>query len=139
MTPRSSPSWSLPVTAFAQVWVAAVLVSPPREPGTPWAFGYAALSGIVSLAGLAVLAFAVRNCGRLWRVPPGQASWALVAASALVASVSLLVATGPVSIGVWDWESLMPGALGAYLIVVVVREVSRLLARGNDTSGSVRS
>lgn len=97
------------------------------------------LSGIAGLAGLVVLAFAVRNCIRLWQVQPWEASWALVAATVLVAFFGALWATGPLSIGRWRWESLIPGTLAVYLIVVLVREVRRLLARLPDSNQSVKS
>lgn len=87
------------------------------------------MSTVASLVGLAVLALAARNCMRVWRVPPGEASWALVAATGLVSLFSALWATGPLTIGVWHWESLVPGAFAVYLVVVVVREVNRRLAR----------
>jgi len=115
--------------AFAQVWVATVLVARPREPGASWDAGYAALSVIASLAGLAILTLAARNCIRLWRVPAREASWTLVAATTLVGLLSALAATGPMTIGVWHWESLAPATLAMYLLVVLVREVNRRLAR----------
>ena len=33
------------------------------------------------------------------------------------------------TIGVWQWESLAPATLAMYLLVVLVREVNRRLAR----------
>lgn len=41
------------------------------------------------------------------------------------------------TIGLWHWESLIPGALAMYLIVVLVREMSRLLARSPEPNQSV--
>lgn len=128
MTPRTIPTWPLPVLAFAQVWVGTVLVAPLREPGAPWDAGYVALSAIAGLAGLAILALAARNCIRLWKVSPGEASWALIAATGLVSLFSALWATGPMTIGAWHWESLAPAILAVYLVVFLVREVNRRLA-----------
>jgi hypothetical protein len=133
------PTWPLPVMALVQMHFGTVLVSPLRESGAPWSVSYAVLSALASLAGLVVYAFAVRNCLRLWHVPPWKASWALVAATILVALFSALVATGPMSIGLWRWESLIPGALAVYLIVILVREMSRLLARSPEPNQSVES
>ena len=112
---------------------------PLREPGASWDAGYAALSTIASVACLAILALAARNCMRLWRVPPGEASWALVAAAGLVGLFSALWATGPLTIGVWHWESLVPATFAVYLVVVLVREVKRRLARSKATDQSVDS
>lgn len=139
MTAKPLPTWPLPVMALVQVHFGTVLVSPLRESGAPWSAGYASLSALASLAGLVVLAFAVRNCIRLWQVQPWEASWALVAATVLVTLFSALVATGPTTIGLWHWESLIPGTLAVYLIVVLVREMSRLLARSREPNPSVES
>lgn len=139
MTAKPLPTWPLPVMALVQVHFGTVLVSPLRESGAPWGAGYASLSALASLTGLVVLAFAVRNCIRLWQVQPWEASWALVAATVLVTLFSALVATGPMTIGVWHWESLIPGTLAVYLIVVLVREMSRLLARSPEPNQSVES
>jgi hypothetical protein len=136
---KPQPAWPLPVMALVQVHFGTALVSPLRESGAPWSVGYAVLSGIASLGGLVVLAFAVRNCIRLWQVQPWEASWTLVAATVLVTLFSALVATGPVSIGLWRWESLIPGTLAVYLIVVLARETSRLLARSPGPNPSVES
>lgn len=139
MTAKPLPTWPLPVMALVQLHFGTVLVSPLREPGAPWSVGYAVLSGIASLAGPVVLAFALRNCIRLWQVQPWEASWALVTATVLVTLFGALWATGPMTIGLWRRESLIPGALAGYLIVVLVREVSRLLARSLDPGQSVES
>jgi hypothetical protein len=134
--PKPAPTWLLPVMALAQVWAATVLVAPLREPGASWNVGYAALSTVSNLAGLAILALAARNCSRLWRASQEQASLALAVATALVSLFSALVATGPMTIGVWHWESLVPATLALYLAVVLGREVNRLLARGRASGHS---
>ena len=136
---KPEPTWPLPVLAFAQVWVGTVLIAPLREPDASWHHGYAALSTIASLAGLAILALAARNCMRLWRVPPEEASWALVAAAGMVGLFSALWATGPLTIGVWHWDSLVPATFAVYLGVVVVREVKKRLARSKATDEPVDS
>lgn len=111
MTAKPQPLWPLPILALVQVWFGTALLSPLKEPGASWNGGYAVLAALGNVAGLAMLALAGRNCLRLWRVPPSQASWALVISSALVASLSALVAMGPVTSGVWRWWALVPGAL----------------------------
>lgn len=125
MSPERPPAWPLPVMALFQVYVAMVLISPLREPGARWDAGYAALAAIAGVGGLAILSLAVRNCGRLWRVPAQEASWSLVAAAGLTALYSAMWATGPLTLGVWHWSSLVPAALAAYLLVVVAREIRR--------------
>jgi hypothetical protein len=125
--------------ALVQVHFGTVLLSPLSESGASWSFSYVVLSALASLAGLVVLAFAVRNCIRLWQVPIWEASWALVVATVLVALFSALVATGPMSIGLWRWNSLIPGTLAVYLIVVLVREMSRLLPRRPEPNQPVES
>jgi hypothetical protein len=120
------------MVALAQVYFGTVLVSPFREPGAPWDVGYAVLSAVASIGGLTILALAVRNCLRLWRVPPHEASWALVTLAVPVTLFSGLWATGPMTLGVWHWYSLVPGTFAAYLIVVLVREVRRLQVRSRN-------
>ena len=139
MTSKPLPAWPLPVLALAQVYYGTVLVSPLQEPGAPWSAGYAVLSAVGGLFGLALLGLAVRNCLRLWRVQPWEASWALVAATVLVALFSAVWATGPMSIGIWHWSSLVPGAFAMYLLVVLVREVRRRLARNKEPGRLVDS
>lgn len=139
MTAKPQPLWPLPILALVQVWFGTGLLSPLKEPGASWNGGYAVLAGLGSAAGLAMLALAGRNCLRLWRVPPSQASWALVISSALVASLSALVATGPVTSGVWRWWALVPGALATYLIVLLGREIRRMRVRTNASSVFVDS
>ena len=131
--PKSSPVWSLPILALVQVWFGTALFSPLREPGATWDGGYALLSAIGSLGGLAILALAVRNCLRLWRVPSAVASWALMASAAVVAGFSALVAIGPMSSGVWRWWALVPGALATYLFVILGRELHRKRSQRGDT------
>jgi hypothetical protein len=111
------------VLALVQVYFGTVSISPLREPGAPWSLGFAVWSAAFGLMGVAILALAARNCRRLWRVPPREVSWALVAVTLLVALLSALWATGPLSIGLWRWWSLIPGAFAAFLLVVVVRDV----------------
>jgi hypothetical protein len=113
--------------ALVQVWFGTALFSPLTESGASWNGGYALLSAIWSLAGLAILALAVRNCVRLWRVPPAEASWALVASAVVVAGFSALIASGPMSSGVWRWWALIPGALATYLFIILGRELHRKL------------
>ena len=121
----------MPVLALAQIYYGSVLVSPLRELGAPWSTGYAVLSAVGGLFGLAILGLAERNCLRLWRVQAWEASWVLVAVTVLVALFSAAWATGPMSIGAWHWSSLVPGTFAAYLLVVLGREVRRQLARRN--------
>ncbi len=122
-------TWPLAVMAFAQVWLGTVLVAPLREPDASWDAGYAALSAISGLAGLTILALAARNSLRLWRVPPQEASWALVAATGLLGLLSALWATGPLTIGAWHWESLVPASFAVPMVAVCVRGVHARLAR----------
>lgn len=137
--PRPEPTWALPVMALAQVWAVTVLVAPLREPGASWNAAYAALSMVSNLAGVAILALAARNCTRLWKVSQGQASWALVATTASVSLFSAVVATGPMTIGVWHFESLIPATLALYLAIVLVREVKTRIALAKASGGSRES
>lgn len=139
MKTKAQPTWPLPVLAFGRVWVGTVLIAPLRRSGASWDAGYAALSTIATLAGLAILLVAARNCMRLWRVPPEEASWALVAAAGLVGLVSALAATGPLTIGVWHWESLVPATFAVYLVALLVREGNKRWARSRSTGQSVDS
>lgn len=132
MTGKPLPTWPLPVMALAQIYVGTAFVLPLRKPGAPWSVGYASLSAVFGLVGLAILALAVRNCVRLWHVQTWEASWTLVAVTVPVTLFSALWATGPMTIGVWHWSSLVPGTFAGYLIVVLAREVRRLLARSKD-------
>jgi hypothetical protein len=133
------PTWPLPVLALAQLFVGTVLVSPLRETSAPWSLGYAVLSAVVGLAGLAILGLAVRNCVRLWRLRPSEASWALVAAMLLTALHGALWAAGPTTIGIWRWWSLVPGTFAAFLVIVLVREVRRRLAKSKEPRQLVTS
>lgn len=139
MTAKPQPLWPLPILALVQVWFGTALLSPLKEPGASWNAGYAVLAALGNVAGLAMLALAGRNCLRLWRVPPSQASWALVISSALVASLSALVAMGPVTSGVWRWWALVPGALATYLIVLLGRAIRRMRVRTDASSMFVDS
>lgn len=132
MTAKPLPTWPLPLMALAQVYVGTALVSTLRESGAPWNDTYAVLSALAGLGGLLILALAVRNCLRLWRVHPCEASWVLVAVTVPVTLFSALWAAGPMTIGVWPWSSLVPGTFAVYLTVVLAREVRRRLTRSND-------
>lgn len=128
MTPQSAPAWPRPVLALAQVWIGTALMIPLREPEAPWHAGYAALAAAGGLVGLAFLGLALRHCVVLWR-EPREPSSALVVVALPVILFSGVVATGPMSVGSWQWQSLPFGALAAYLLVVVARELGRWLRR----------
>lgn len=105
-----------------------------QEPGGPWDLKYSLLSGPFVIMGLVVLAFAARNCSRLWRVEAWEASWGLVAALAVTVTFSFLIAAGPLTVGTWRWTSLIDGTFGAFLVVVLAREVRRRLVRKSHTA-----
>jgi hypothetical protein len=82
MNAKPQPVWPLPILALVQVCFGTTLFLPLKEPGASWNGGYVVLSTVWSFAGLAILTLAVRNCLRLWRAPPLEASWALAASTA---------------------------------------------------------
>lgn len=117
--------------ALVQVLAGGMLVTSMR--GGPWDLEYALLSAPFVGMGLVILAFAARNCSRLWRVEAWEASWGVVAALAVTMIFSFLIATGPLTVGEWRWTSLPYGAFGGFLVVVLTREVRRRLVRKTDT------
>ena len=57
----------------------------------------------------------------------------------LVSHFCALWATGSMTIGVWQWRSLLPATFATYLVVVLVREVHRRLARNKELGQFVDS
>lgn len=139
MSAKPWPTWPLPVLALAQSYFGTVLVTPLREAGAPWSLEQPGLPTAVSVAGLAMLGLAARNCVRLWRVRSREASRGLVAASVMTAVLSAAWAAGPLMIGVGRWWSVVPGTLTAFLILVLVREVRRRAHTGADEATIRRS
>lgn len=119
------PHWALPVLALAQVWLGNV--APLREPGAPWDAQYLMLAAIFGLVGLGIWVLAIRTCVILWRLPACTDSWSLFAVSAVVAAFAGLWATGPLTLGVWRWGSLAPGALALFLVGLPMRGAFRRL------------
>jgi hypothetical protein len=134
VTAKPTPVWPLPVLALLQVVFGMALVPGVDELDGSWTVGFALVWTIVTVGGCALLVLAVRNCRRLWRVAPGEESWSMVVAVGLAGAFSWLWATGPLSIGVWHWDSLVHGAFGAYLVVVLARELRRRSAGRLATS-----
>lgn len=118
--------------ALVQMEFGSVLITGVREPGGSWDLEYALWSSPFALVGLLILVFAYRNCSRLWRLPAREAPWGLVVAIAVAASFSMMVATGPLTVGEWKWASLIEALFGTFLVVVLVREVRRKLARATN-------
>lgn len=125
MTVKPLRTWLLPLTALAQTYVGTVFVSLLRQPVPSWDSRDAVLSALAGLAGLGVLALAVRNCFRLWGAQRGETSWALIAAAVTATILSVLWATAPMTVGIWACSSLIPGTFATYLIVVMLRQVAR--------------
>lgn len=137
MVSQPAPVWHLPLLGLVQVWLATGLIAPIREPGTSWSGVYDVLSVLLNLVGIYVLVLAARNCSRIWRAEPRAATWALVATALPTAVLCAAVATGPLTLGLWRWKSLIPALFALFLVVALIREVMRLVAR-RDSEWSVQ-
>lgn len=130
------PAWPLVITALAQMYFGTAFAFVWDITDVPESLTEAVLVLVSVLIGLSFLALAVRSCVRLWRLAPSGATWSLVATVVPVVAFCGLWATGPLSIGAWNWSSLVPGAFAVFLVVVLVR---RLLIRDSDPAPSVTS
>lgn len=129
MVSQPAPVWHLPLLGFIQVWLGTGFIAPLREPGTSWSVVYGVLSALFNLICVYVLVLAARNCSRIWRAEPPAATWALVATALPTAVLCAAVATGPLTLGLWRWKSLIPALFALFLVVALIREVMRLVAR----------
>lgn len=85
------------------------------------------LSAASCLLGSVLMAFGVRNCVRLWRLPRGAApagSMRVLGLFALLFGLLAILCAGPLSTGMWMWEAVLFTGLASYFLLVLARELN---------------
>ncbi len=124
MTADHRSAFDLAAWIFVHAFFGASLIQPLKESGAAeWHLGYALLAGAACLVGAVLLAFGLRNCARLWQMRRGTASNRSLMAVGLFGVLCGLLSDGPITSGVWKWESLLFAALASYFLVILGLEM----------------